>query len=159
MGNGFDTLFLCRAVGEEGRVYAFDIQETALRKTETLLSANGCSGRARLILDGHEQMAEYVKEEIQCAFFNLGYLPKGDHEITTKENTTIKALDAAVSLLAPGGAVFMALYWGHPGGEEEKSAVESYVGDLPSSLWSVAETSFPNRKKAPLMMVIQKKLR
>lgn len=159
MGNGIDTLFLCRAVGNEGKVYAFDIQETALNETRALLKAENCGSQAQLILAGHQCMADYVNENIQCVFFNLGYLPKGDHQITTKEDTTIQALDAAISLLAPGGAIFMALYWGHPGGEEEKSAVESYVQDLPSSLWSVAETSFPNKKKAPLMMVIQKKLR
>lgn len=159
MGNGFDTLFLCQKVGKKGKVYAFDIQETALRETEALLKTTEDGSAARLILDGHEKMAAYVKEEIQCALFNLGYLPKGDHRIITQKETTVKALDAAISLLAPGGAVFLALYWGHPGGEEEKSAVESYVRDLPSSLWSVSETSFPNKEKAPLMMVIQKKLR
>ena len=30
MGNGNDTLFLSKTVGESGRVYAFDIQEEAL---------------------------------------------------------------------------------------------------------------------------------
>ena len=33
MGNGNDTLFLSRTVGESGRVYAFDIQEEALAST------------------------------------------------------------------------------------------------------------------------------
>ena len=41
MGNGNDTLFLSRAVGETGRVYAFDIQEDALTSTRTHLEANG----------------------------------------------------------------------------------------------------------------------
>ena len=159
MGNGFDTLFLCRKVGKEGRVYAFDIQDTALKETEALLKKAEIGSAARLIRDGHENMALYVKEEIQCVLFNLGYLPKGDHRIVTQKETTVKALETAVSLLAPGGAVFLALYWGHPGGEEEKSAVESFARDLPSSLWSVSETCFPNKKKAPLMMVIQKKTR
>ena len=159
MGNGFDTLFLCRKVGKEGRVYAFDIQDTALKETEALLKKAEIGSVARLIRDGHENMALYVKEEIQCVLFNLGYLPKGDHRIVTQKETTVKALETAVSLLAPGGAVFLALYWGHPGGEEEKSAVESFAQDLPSSLWSVSETCFPNKKKAPLMMVIQKKTR
>ncbi|MGM9567749.1 MAG: class I SAM-dependent methyltransferase [Clostridia bacterium] len=159
MGNGLDTLFLCRKVGKEGKVYAFDIQETAVKETEALLKSAEEGSSARLILDGHENMAFYVKEKIQCALFNLGYLPKGDHRIVTRKETTLKALETATSLLAPGGAVFLALYWGHPGGEEEKSAVESFAEDLPSSLWSVSETSFPNKRKAPLMMVIQKKTR
>ena len=34
MGNGNDTLFLSKTVGESGKVYAFDIQEAALTSTE-----------------------------------------------------------------------------------------------------------------------------
>lgn len=34
MGNGNDTLALARLVGPAGRVYAFDIQEAALKKAE-----------------------------------------------------------------------------------------------------------------------------
>ena len=32
MGNGHDTLMLCEAVGPAGRVYAFDIQQDAVRR-------------------------------------------------------------------------------------------------------------------------------
>ena len=41
MGNGNDTLFLSRTVGEGGRVYAFDIQEEALASTRQHLLENG----------------------------------------------------------------------------------------------------------------------
>ena len=37
MGNGFDTVFLSKTVGEKGRVYAFDIQERALEVTRERL--------------------------------------------------------------------------------------------------------------------------
>ena len=33
MGNGYDTKYLAEKVGEEGFVYSFDIQETALKST------------------------------------------------------------------------------------------------------------------------------
>lgn len=156
-GNGFDTLFLCQRVGAEGKVYAFDIQSEAIFATKALLTEHGCRDRVTLIHDGHEKMTSYVKESIHCALFNLGYLPKGDHLITTRKETTVQALEAALSLLLPGGAVFIALYWGHPGGEEEKSAVETFAQGLPASRYKVSEISFPNRNKAPLMMTIQKK--
>ena len=32
MGNGHDTEFLSKTVGEKGRVFAFDIQEMAVKK-------------------------------------------------------------------------------------------------------------------------------
>lgn len=34
MGNGYDTKYLAEKVGEEGFVYSFDIQETALKSTK-----------------------------------------------------------------------------------------------------------------------------
>ena len=37
MGNGHDTLWLSNAVGEEGKVYAFDIQPQALESSKALL--------------------------------------------------------------------------------------------------------------------------
>ena len=37
MGNGHDTLWLSNAVGENGKVYAFDIQQAALDSTSALL--------------------------------------------------------------------------------------------------------------------------
>ena len=40
MGNGGDTLFLSKTVGESGRVYAFDIQEEALISTRAYLEEN-----------------------------------------------------------------------------------------------------------------------
>lgn len=42
-GNGYDTLFLSRAVGPSGKVLAFDVQEQALDATERLLRCNGFS--------------------------------------------------------------------------------------------------------------------
>lgn len=43
MGNGNDTLFLCRMAGRTGYVKAFDIQRQALEATEKLLQENGVS--------------------------------------------------------------------------------------------------------------------
>ena len=41
MGNGHDTLWLSNKVGENGKVYAFDIQKAALESAEKLLSESG----------------------------------------------------------------------------------------------------------------------
>ena len=58
MGNGHDTLTLCRLVGETGRVYAFDVQETAVASTAARLREAGVADRATLIHAGHQHMAD-----------------------------------------------------------------------------------------------------
>ena len=99
MGNGHDTLMLCEAVGPAGKVYAFDVQEQALAETEKRLKEHGMDGRAVLIHAGHEHMAEYVKEPVRAVMFNLGWLPGGDHDVTTRWETTRQAVESALSLL------------------------------------------------------------
>ena len=39
-GNGYDTLFLSKLVGNMGKVYAFDIQQIAIERTKDLLNKN-----------------------------------------------------------------------------------------------------------------------
>lgn len=60
MGNGGDTAFLCKLVGETGHVYAFDVQQEALDRTAARLEEAGMRSRATLILAGHETMRDHV---------------------------------------------------------------------------------------------------
>ncbi len=102
-GNGHDTLYLAQKVGERGHVYAFDVQQAALDSTKERLAENGIPDeRVTLILSGHERMADYVKEPVRCVLFNLGWLPSGDHSVTTRVPTTLAAVEAACGLLLPG---------------------------------------------------------
>ena len=59
-GNGNDTLKLAKSVGQDGKVYAFDIQEKAVENTKNLMAENGIEN-AEIILASHEKMDEYVK--------------------------------------------------------------------------------------------------
>ena len=83
-GNGSDTQLLCELTGPSGKVYAFDIQEQALANTKTRLESSGLY--ANLILDGHQNMEQHVKEagQVSCVVFNFGYLPGGDHALATR---------------------------------------------------------------------------
>ena len=72
MGNGNDTLFLSKAVGASGRVYAFDIQEEALNSTRARLTENGAPENYTLICASHHRVREFVKEPIKAGMFNLG---------------------------------------------------------------------------------------
>ena len=92
MGNGHDTAFLCETVGPSGHVYAFDIQPQAVASTEMLLRQAGLLDRADLYCAGHQRMDEYVTEPVSAVVFNLGWLPGGDHSVTTFWETTREAV-------------------------------------------------------------------
>ena len=53
MGNGHDTEFLSKTVGENGRVYAFDIQLAALNSTAANLEKAGCPDNYTLFCASH----------------------------------------------------------------------------------------------------------
>ncbi len=131
MGNGGDTLFLSKTVGESGRVYAFDIQEDALISTRQRLMDGGAPENYTLIHDSHHNVKNYVKEPIKAGMFNLGYLPRsGRKEVTTMRETTMPAVEAALSLLADDGILMVAVYPGHEEGRLEGEMLERYFATL-----------------------------
>ena len=143
-GNGNDTEFLCRICGENGRVYAFDIQAEAIANTEERLKRCGLEKRAVLIRDGHERMGEYVKESVSAIVFNFGYLPGMDHSIATKPNTSVRAIEEGLKLLRPDGVMSLCIYSGRDSGYEERDAILSYLMELDMKL-SLIHISEPTR--------------
>ena len=119
MGNGYDTLYLAKIIGEEGFLYSFDIQKEALISTKEKLEKENLLSRTKLILDGHENIDRYIDKQIDFMIFNLGYLPKGDHNIITKPHTTIEAIKKGMNLKKPNGIITIAIYSGHVGGAYE----------------------------------------
>ena len=157
MGNGHDTLLLCQLVGETGRVYAFDVQSQAVERTRERLREAGLEDRARLFLAGHERMGEFVTEPLSAAVFNLGWLPGGDHAVTTHWETTKKALDAALSLLKPLGLALICVYPGHAEGERERQELTAYLSALPPQRFNVLHQRFLNAGPgAPECFTVQK---
>lgn len=152
-GNGNDTEFLCCLTGESGKVYAFDIQEDAIKHTKDRLEAAG--HKAELILDGHEHMKDYVKEvgEVACVVFNFGYLPGGDHELATKAETSIAAIEAGLELLRKGGLMSLCIYSGGDSGFDEKNAILGYLKTLDSKKYLVVVSDYYNRPNNPPMPV------
>ena len=157
MGNGHDTQMLCETVGPEGRVWAFDVQAKAVEETRNRLRAQGLDGRAELILSGHEHMAEYVKGPVKAVMFNLGWLPGGDHAVTTRWETTRTAVESALDLLAPMGVLVICAYPGHAEGEREKQELTAFLGGLDNRRYNVLHQRFLNAGPgAPECFVIQK---
>ena len=157
MGNGHDTLFLCELVGPEGRVFAFDVQEQAVENTRARLKEAGVLDRAELFCLGHEHMAEKVIGPVRAVVFNLGWLPGGDHHVTTRWETTKIAVESALSLLMPLGVLVICAYPGHAEGERERQALTKWLAELPPQRYNVLEQRFLNAGPgAPECFVIQK---
>lgn len=157
MGNGHDTLFLSKLVGENGKVYAFDIQEDAVKSTATLLERENVNN-AELILDGHQNMGKYVQGEVAAVMFNLGYLPGGDHSLGTVADTTISALESAMKLIKKHGIITVGVYYGGDSGFDEKNSVMEYIEKIDFKKFTVLTLDYKNRPNCPPISVIIEKM-
>jgi len=156
MGNGHDTLWLSNAVGENGKVYAFDIQKSALESTERFLKENGASENYILIHDSHANSEMHIKEKICAGVFNLGYLPGGDKSLTTKRESTMKAVNSAISLLDDDGIILIAIYPGHPEGFLEGQMLLEKLQELNRREYCVGHFEILNSKTSPFFIFIEK---
>ena len=157
MGNGNDTLFLSRTVGESGKVYAFDIQEQALISTEAHLKENGAPENYALICASHHRVKECVPERIKAGMFNLGYLPRsGNKGVTTRRETTMPAVEAAIDLLLPDGVLIVAIYPGHEEGSLEGEMLREYFSTLSKYRICASEFRILNSPTSPYFFLIEK---
>ncbi|BAP85362.1 SAM-dependent methyltransferase [Paucilactobacillus hokkaidonensis JCM 18461] len=158
VGNGNDTIFLASLVGKTGRVYGFDIQQTAIDTTQQQLLLTGLQAQTTLICDGHENISKYVTNQIGGAIFNLGYLPGGDKTVITHGKTTIQAIKTLLPLLRRGATICIVIYYGHPGGNNERQSVEQFATKLDQKIFNVLEYQFINQVNTPpRLVVIQKR--
>jgi len=160
-GNGHDAFFLANLVGVSGTIYAFDVQKDAINNTRLKLQQMGYSERLRLINSGHEKMRESIPAEhhgrIAVIMFNLGYLPGGDHSITTLKETTLEAISQGLELLAPEGIMTIVCYPGHQEGKTESILVDDYVKKMDSNKFEFCK--YINEKAsedAPFLIKIKK---
>ena len=155
MGNGNDTALLSKLAGEKGRVIAFDIQQMALDNTREKMKEEGCPGNYELVLESHEAMAEYAKENtVSCITFNLGYLPGGDHAKATKGESSIRAIETGLALLKKKGLMTVCIYSGGDSGFEEKDAVLAYLKNLDAKKYLVIISEYVNRPNNPPIPVL-----
>jgi hypothetical protein len=155
MGNGHDALFLSQTVGKEGKVYAFDIQTDALNSTKRRLIDAGCENNYTLICASHHRVKEFVHEKVRAGMFNLGYLPGSDKTITTKRETTLAAVDAAISLMDTDAIVLIAVYPGHAEGEIEGKLIGEKLATLDRRFYSVACFKIINSPTSPYFYIIE----
>lgn len=157
MGNGHDTEFLSKTVGENGHVYAFDIQRQAVDSTAARLKEAGCPDNYTLICDSHHRAEEYIHQPIKAGMFNLGWLPGGDKSITTMRATTMPAIEAAIRLLGDDAVLTVAVYPGHPEGDAEGNMIEEYLSGLSRFKLCVTKIKIVNSPTSPYFFLIETK--
>lgn len=172
-GNGRDTHFLFRMVGEQGRVLAFDLQEEALHATASLLEQQGARvlpGSLKagepyaepgiyLVNDCHSRLSSYLQEPVPAMIAALGCLPDCDTPFASASPSTLSALRSALELLLPGGRLAVICYVDSSGRATEAEKVEQLFAGLPPEYWDVLHLSVPNRQAAPNLLVIERRPR
>lgn len=93
------------------------------------------------------------KDSVSLIMFNLGYLPGGDHSLSTKADTTIEALEKGLNLLHEGGMISLLIYSGGDSGFEEKKQVLAWLRELPDDKYTVLVEAFYNKPNNPPLPV------
>lgn len=154
LGNGHDTLFLCRQVLPGGRVFGFDVQIAAVEATQARLIAAAVPEEVfTLFAVGHERLGEMLPAEakgrLAAVMFNLGYLPGSDKQCITRTETTMTAVAQALEWLRPGGLMTVAVYPGHEGGAEEGRELAAWAAGLDPRAYEVQHLRPVNRTASP----------
>ena len=138
MGNGHDTEFLVN--------------------TKKRLVENGCPENYELILDSHSNADKYIKSKIKAGVFNLGYLPgSGQKELTTKRETTLKAINIAIDLMDKDAIILIAVYPGHEEGEIEGRLIKEMLSKLDRRCYCVTEIMILNSPTSPYFILVENK--
>ncbi|MDT8336842.1 MAG: class I SAM-dependent methyltransferase [Candidatus Izemoplasmatales bacterium] len=149
VGRGNDTLFLAK---NAETVIGFDIQPESIVLTNNLLHSQNISN-VKLINDSHENILEYIKDPVDVAIYNLGYLPKGNKEIKTEKNSTIKSLKSLLSILSIHGLVVIVIY---PHNQDEINAILDLVSEL-KDYFDVMKYQVLNKENCPFIISIEKR--
>ncbi|WP_294523329.1 class I SAM-dependent methyltransferase [uncultured Anaerovibrio sp.] len=154
-GAGKDTLYLARHKRPDAHIYAFDVQPMAMLQTKK--TTEEYRDEITYVLDSHENISQVIREKLDLVVFNLGYLPGGDHSITTVPEVTVKAVEKAMEQLAVNGVISIMVYPGHPAGKEEGVHLLILLEELPKEDYSVVKCQLSNHDEtAPYLYLIEK---
>lgn len=153
VGAGNDSKYILENTTVK-KLYGFDIQKDAKKRALELI---GEDFRFNFILDSHASIDKYIKEGIDLAIYNLGYLPGGDKEITTAYESTIESLEKTLKLLNKDGIVVLTIYPGHPAGKIESEEIENHLKSLDQRKYGVIKIAYPNRPNNPPYIIVVEK--
>ncbi|MFI3169165.1 MAG: GNAT family N-acetyltransferase [Faecalibacterium sp.] len=159
-GNGHDSLFLAQLLPEEGQLLALDLQPEAIAQTAARLESAGVpTTQYTLLCDDHANLTRHAAQgSADAILFNFGWLPGADHTVFSAAQSSLPALEAALTLLKKGGILSAILYSGQGIGSTEKEAILAWMRRLPLTEYTVLICEFANwAQTAPLPCFILKK--
>jgi len=147
-GNGHDTLFLVQNF--KGNIHAYDIQEIAINNTKELTKGFDVTFH----LASYEEIDQ---SSIDLVLFNLGYLPNGNKEITTKASTTLNIVKKLVDSFIdnPNMLILLIVYPLHEEGGRESQILDEYTSNLDKSQYDVLKIIPFNKIKSPYILTIR----
>jgi len=155
VGHGFDAMKVLRLI-PDGFLYGLDIQKEAI--DSTLKKLEPFHQNFKLYHQSHESFPKDIaSSSIKLVIYNLGYLPKGNKELTTHAKSTLESLNHALKLLKPSGALSIMIYTGHPAGADEETLILNWAEGLDKTHYLVTYHKLINRHKAPALCLVQKK--
>ncbi len=160
-GNGYDTLFLAQIVLRpgEGKVYAIDLQQQALKSARRRVHEEiPCELWDQMVwIEGSHVSfpSEILRQSVHLFVYNLGYLPGGDKSLVTQVDSTIESLKNALPLVAPKGGICVTCYPGHPEGKIEAEALIAWCSTLSTKEWQVSFHRWVQRESSPCVLWIE----
>lgn len=161
-GNGNDTLYLSELLLSDpsSSVFSFDIQPEAILSAEALLKRHLSPDHFRRVLLHRRSHLELNAVPLpyspRLIVYNLGYLPGGNKQVTTKTETTLESVKMSLELIADDGAISIMCYPGHEEGAREEKAIVAFAESLPSKSWIVCYHQWINRPRSPTLVWIAK---
>ena len=136
------------SAGWSGKRAAF----TALMYRRKRLSAagNGSGRRAWTGVRSSSSTADAV-------MFNLGWLPGAEHGVTTRVETTLQAVNAALEILKEDGVMTICVYPGHDEGAREREALLAWAQALDEKKYDTMLRCYLNQSKLPPLMIAVKR--
>jgi hypothetical protein len=164
-GNGKDTLRIARLTvmhSSKSHLIGIDTQLIAIERTKNRL-ASELTEEQRERISLYQQCHSHFPPlaytlPIRLIVYNLGYLPGTDKRVTTRVETTLESITAALELLTPGGLISITCYPGHPEGAREEQALLDYLETKSSSTLHVEQKKFSFNAQSPSLLLLQNRV-
>lgn len=161
VGNGNDTLFIAQLLNQHGKIWGFDIQQTAITNTTNRLKEQNIACSIELFQQSHAALLQRLEQyigKIDAVIFNLGYLPHHDESVTTMLSSTYQAILQATALLKIRGLLIIVAYPGHKHGMIEYKALQQLFAKANNNFYYASNYQQINgTNNPPSVFVIEKR--